>query len=230
MDKKNKGDKFRFATEEEFELENQKKMTEEEETDNKNPEEMDIDFLREDIDNKTRVKIKEAIENKNKLPNKIHYSFEARVITMILFIIGLIAIACLLMVESLKYQKSEIIHYNEKSNVRYNVCLVDNSCVAENLNYLASQTNNIRISFQYDAVYSQKIDQNANYYISAITKISEKNNPNNELYKNEEIILDKENIKEEENHAIIDSTVTMNYAKYNTVAWNYKNSYSRKKR
>ena len=115
------------------------------------------------------------VDNTKTLAKKVHFSFEARIITMVLLVVAMIIVSFFLMLEAFDFHKKETIHYDEISKANYSVCLkqneyYDTTCMEENMNYLSSITNNIQLNFQYNATLSQSIQYNLNYYLTSTTK------------------------------------------------------------
>ena len=69
------------------------------------------------------------------------------------------------------------------------------------------------------------IDYNLYYHVAAVTKIYDINDPNKILYQNNETIIDKTSIKNNQREIKFNDTLSINYDKYNTFVYNYLTQY-----
>lgn len=163
--------------------------------------------------------------------HKIHFSFEARIITMITCIVLLFLVACYLFLNALNYYKMEKVSYNEYSNVHYKVCLHENdyyeeSCLEEGMEYVASLTDFINANFEYNVDFSQDIKHPLYYHIVAVTKIFDKDNIDKVLYKNEEVLVEKTEILKQDHNMFLNNVIKIDYARYNDNVLDYQSRYS----
>lgn len=176
---------------------------------------------------------KENISDKTeyKLNNRPYFSFEARVILMLLGIFTLFAISCFFIIKTIKYGTNEIVSYDEVSKVNYHVCLNENtiyqdSCLAENMQYVSSIVHNIATSFKYNVDFSENINYDISYNVVGALEIYDINDPTKLLLKQEETLLRKTKLTDESNNININADVDINYAKYNNIVEEYKKRYN----
>ncbi len=121
--------------------------------------------------------------------------------------------------------------FREKSGVNYQVCLNENeyysnTCAEEEKEYVSAITNIIRADFKYDAVYQEKENRNAQYYIKSKLLIKTINEPEKELLSKETKLTDIKEINENSNVISVVETVDIPFQQYNDYAQKYKNDYS----
>ena len=175
--------------------------------------------------------IKEEPVKKINSFHKIHFSFEARIITMITCIVLLFLVACYLFLNALNYYKMEKVSYDEYSNVHYKVCLLENdyyenSCLEEGMEYVASLTDFVNANFEYNVDFSQDIKYPLYYHIVAVTKIFDKDNIDKVLYKNEEVLVEKTEILKKDHNMFLNNVIKIDYARYNDNVLDYQTRYS----
>ena len=222
MDNKNKKDskKFEFVNEKDI---TNKKNSEKFKIIKK--EELDIEM--DEADNNTGS----VVDQSNNPKFKRHYfNFETRVAIMMVLVLLLFGSACFFSLEAINFGKNEIVSYDEVSKVDYKVCLKPNEfyneqCIDEGLEYVSSMVDSITANFYYDVDFSTNIDYNLYYHVAAVTKIYDINDPNKILYQNNETIIDKTSIKNNQREIKFNDTVAINYDKYNTFVNNYLAQY-----
>lgn len=170
-------------------------------------------------------------ERVSHLKKKLHFSFEARVTIMVICILLLFLGACLLIYETIRSGKNEVVYYDETSNTSYSVCLLPNEtyhqeCLEEDMEYLSELTNTIGAYFQYKVKLSTDISYDLAYHISAITKIYDAKDPSKVLYRTEDTLVEKTNFDNVDSQISIDTDVTLDYQKYNRVVKDYQNRYA----
>ncbi len=170
-------------------------------------------------------------ERVSRLKKKLHFSFEARVTIMVICILLLFLGACLLIYETIRSGKNEVVYYDETSNTSYSVCLLPNEtyhqeCLEEDMEYLSELTNTIGAYFQYNVKLSTDISYDLAYHISAITKIYDAKDPSKVLYRTEDTLVEKTNFDNVDSQISIDTDVTLDYQKYNRVVKDYQNRYA----
>ena len=166
-----------------------------------------------------------------RLKKKLHFSFEARVTIMVVCILLLFLGACLLIIETIRSGKNEVVYYDEVSNTSYSVCLFPNEtyhqeCLEEDMEYLSELTNTIGVYFQYNVKLSTDISYDLAYHISAITKIYDASDSSKVLYRTEEILVDKTNFDNVDSQISIDTDVTLDYQNYNRIVRDYQARYA----
>lgn len=113
-----------------------------------------------------------------------HVSFEKRVITLVVFIVISFFVAGLLIFKTVTDANSDVVTYDEKSNVSYNVCINEDtysqyyatSCLDENMEYLTGIAERIPTSFKYNIDYSENVEKKLNYYVVANVVIAKEAN------------------------------------------------------
>ncbi len=191
-----------------------------------------LDFVL-DEDSKIEESIEEIVdEPKEKFSlKKMYFSFETRIIMMVCAILLLFLGAFILFLNATNYYKTEKVSYDEYSNVHYQVCLNQNdyyrqSCLDEGMEYVADLTDFVNANFEYNVDFSTDIDYHLAYHVVAVTKIFDTNNTDKVLYKNEEVLLEKTDISNNNQNVFLNTVVKIDYDKYNTNVLNYKNRYS----
>lgn len=219
MDNKNKKDlkKFQFVSEKDIKnnKSNEKfKVVKEEE-------------LEKEVENKTSVVVDQT---NNPKFTRHYFNFETRVAIMMVLVLLLFGCACFFSLEAINFGKNEIVSYDEVGKVGYKVCLKPNEfyndqCIDEGLEYVSDIVDSIKADFYYDVDFSSNIDYKLYYHIAAVTRIYDANDPNKILYQNNETIIDKTNIKNNQREIKFNDTVAINYDKYNTFVNNYLAQY-----
>lgn len=238
----NKKNKFHFVTEDElkdfFKEDNSKEKNSNTTKKVKNAlsdaktKEKNIKKMEEDpISNK-----KEPIENnsskeKYKINNRPYFSFEARVILMLLGILLLFAISCYFIIKTVRFGSDEIVSYDEVSKTNYHVCLNENtiyqdSCLDENMQYVSSLVHNISTSFNYDVTFSETINYDISYHVAALLEIYDATDNTKSLLKQEEVLVNKTKLTDENKQIHLSTNADIDYAKYNNVVEEYKKHYN----
>ena len=177
----------------------------------------------------------EVVEEKRveRLNKKVHFSFEARVITLVVCILLLFTGACLLILEAVRSGKNEVVSYNETSTVGYNVCLFPNDtyhqeCLEENMEYVSKLSKTIGAYFQYNVDFSTEISYDLAYHVSAITKIYDSEDPTKVLYRTEDTLVDKTSFEDTDTMISIDTDVSLDFQKYYGAVRDYQERYALK--
>jgi len=187
----------------------------------------DIPVEEEPVEKSKKVEIsKEEIvekeknsEEKNFLKDKIHFSFEARVTTMILSILFLFIGACILILGVVRNSKGRVITYQEKNDIQYEICLLPGTsssreCLGEEKEYSAEKTDIIHSKFYYHAEFSESIPQEISYYIKAYLKIYDSKSVHDVIYKTEDLLFEQTKASNIDKEFLIDAEVNVNYQKY----------------
>ena len=237
----NNNNKFHFVTGEE--LESFFKEDNSEKNDNQEPEkEVEVQEETKKEDNilpETETKEEstktsndnESSKEKYKINNRPYFSFEVRVILMLLGILALFAISCFFITKAVKYGSNETISYNETSKANYQVCLNENniyqdSCLGEDMQYVSSLVHNISTSFEYDVDFSDIINYDINYDVVGILEIYDANDSAKSLLNQEEKLLNKTQLTDENNNLHLSANVNIDYSKYNNIVEEYKKRYN----
>ena len=161
-------------------------------------------------------------KQEDKSNKKSKFNIQARVIIMSIFIVGFLCGAALLVCEALTSINSGAITYNEKSENTYRVCLNDkkvlsnnDKCLKENERYNEVDVEKIYSTFKYNMKLQNSTDYSVKYHVSSFTKIYNKYDEKLVKYKNEEILLDEEEVYAENNEINIEKEVNIDFSKYN---------------
>ena len=160
-------------------------------------------------------KEKQNNNRKKQIKHKIYISFETRLLTMISLIFILFLGTCYFILKTINYGQNESIKYNESTDIYYEVCQNNQSeCLDEGLIYNSSNISKINTSFDYIVEYSKKIESNISYYITAKTRVYDRNEIDKLLFKEEETLINKDNYKSIEKKLKINETIEIDYTKY----------------
>lgn len=150
--------------------------------------------------------------------------------------IALLAISIFLIISSVNIKTSsnvQLLSYNEKSNVDYNVYLKPNNYFVEEFlpkdkQYITSIIDYIDIFFDYNFSSSKKIDADYEYKVVATldAKYNVDTNKTKQLWSNDYVLVEnkKADIKDDSNISIKEN-VKINYAKYNKIINDFKKDY-----
>ena len=204
-----------------------------------------FEFVKDENKDKEKRNVKiavpvESVENKgsvvvnqeNNPKFKRHYfNFETRVAIMMVLVLLLFGCACFFSLEAINFGKDEIVSYDEVGKVNYKVCLKPNEfyreqCIDEGLEYVSNMVDSITTDFYYNVDFSTNIDYDLYYHVSAITKIYDANDPNKILYQDNENLIEKTGIKNNERAIKFNDSIAINYDKYNNFVSNYLSQYS----
>ena len=172
-----------------------------------------------------------AFDNSKSVNSKIHFSFEARIITMVLLILLMFLGSCFLILEAINYGDDNNVSYNEISKVHYEVCLLPNTdyanrCLDEEMEYVSSLIDTIHGTFHYNVDFSSAISYDVNYRVVALMKIYDRLDKTKVLYKNEDVLVDKTNLSNTSTAIDFDTDVVIDYDFFNKKLAEYKNRYS----
>lgn len=166
-----------------------------------------------------------AKKKKYKL-KRYHISFLTRILFYSILFIFSLYFGIYFLVKSFTYEKEEKFVANENGNVSYKVCLknndfFDNSCLDNNMSYVASLINNIPLDFSY------KLNSNINDVINGVSyeikaKLVIYNSENNKNYFEKEYVLLSDGFSFNNK---IDESVDIDYDYYNNIANKFKSSY-----
>lgn len=118
--------------------------------------------------------------------------------------------------------RNDDVKYHENGNVDYTVNLSENeffedSTLPSNNQYIASIIDTINVNFKYSAKMEQDItNYSYKYRIEANTNVIEKTTKNN-IYDFNTILKEEEVVKVNENKFAIDSSVAIDYKKYDSL-------------
>lgn len=151
--------------------------------------------------------------------------------SLILFVVCLsISVAALVM--TIRFEEEKTIAYQEKGTISYEVCYKDDefyngNCFnsANNMRYIASLINNIKLHYKYDFTIAEK--ESINYNYSIIAKLSINDATSNKIFYEKEypLIENKAFKMENDTHASIEDDVEINYGEYNSLANQFNSLY-----
>lgn len=115
---------------------------------------------------------------------KAYFSFENRIIVLLVLIVVSFFVAGLLIFKSITHTDTAVIVFDDKSNVEYSVCINDtassqyysNECLDEEMEYLTSITESVPVTFRYEMLFNRAVSTNVSYYVvSKVNVYREKN-------------------------------------------------------
>ena len=149
-----------------------------------------------------------------------HFSFEARIIVSVIAILILFVGACFLGLKVINHTTTKLVGYVENGDFTYQLCLKNATCEPENITYHGDDVNIIKMSFNYDANYEEKINYNKYYRVTSV--ISAYSNDGNLLYEKENDLVDRTNITDNDSKISINEIVVIDYSKYRDLVKNYE--------
>ena len=135
-------------------------------------------------------------------------------------------------INSLSINSDEKLHFQEKGNVKYSVCLKDNDffedeCLDSNMSYVASLIKNISFDFNYHFNgNSNNLVSSTDYEIVA-KLIIENNDTKTKYYEKKYVLAPKtsDSIKNNGTLYNLDKKINIDYEYYNNIATNFKSQY-----
>lgn len=135
-------------------------------------------------------------------------------------------------INSLSINSDEKLHFQEKGNVKYSVCLKDNDffedeCLDSDMSYVASLIKNIPLDFNYQ--FNGNFDNlvsSVDYEI--VAKLIIENNDTKTKYYEKKYVLNPKTTDSVKNNGTLynlDKKVNINYEHYNNIATNFKSKY-----
>lgn len=182
--------------------------------------------IEESTSEKDHVEINKADVSSSLLKNKPYFSFETRIILLLIAALVFIVLSALFVYKTIKYESTETIHYTEKSNINYDVCLkkstnLQSSCLDEGLQYDPSVVQNISANFGYEVQFNDSVNYHLDYHIVGLLKIFDSSDSTKILYKNEELLLEKSSLIDDSDSAKFDVSVNIDYLKYQKTVQDY---------
>lgn len=180
------------------------------------------------INNVTNVK--NNITNTNN-KSKMYFSYEVRLITLILCAILFIVLFFIILKKTLSYSFNNKAFFTENSTSSYSVCLQENNyyeeeCLGENKQYISRLINNIPYIFTYNSLYEHSLNKEYTYYVDAHLKIFSQDNESNVLFEKVYTLLDETVYNDENNVFTISDSVYIPFKEYNDFVEKYSNDYS----
>lgn len=171
-------------------------------------------------------------ENKKKGKNIKKENFLLRFSFCIFLFFLFFIIGFKFIINSLSINSDEKLHFQEKGNVKYSVCLKDNNffedeCLDSNMSYVASLIKNISLDFNYQ--FDGNFDDLVSYIdYEIVTKlIIENNDTKTKYYEKEYVLAPKTSDYVKNNRTVynLDKKVNIDYEYYNNIATNFKSQY-----
>ena len=172
------------------------------------------------------------IKNKNKSKNVKKENLLLRFGFCIFFFCLFVIVGFKFITNSLSINSNEKLHFQEKGNVKYYVCLKDNDffedeCLDSNMSYVASLIKNIALDFNYQ--FNSNFDNlvsSIDYEIVA-KLIIENNDTKAKYYEKEYVLVPKttDYVKNNETLYNLDKKVNINYEYYNNITTRFKSQY-----
>ena len=144
--------------------------------------------------------------------------------------IVLFGISVLLIYLSSVYNRNNAYSYTENSGVSYTVCLKKNEdykekCLSDEMEYLSVLTDEVRVNFSYNTIYTKKIQGDYTYYVKGILKIFNSDN-NKMLYTKEEILAPEKSISVDGEVLSIGQDAVIVFDNFNNLVNKYKSRYA----
>ena len=184
------------------------------------------------VEPKTKDETKVTIE-KQELSKKhlfrFHISYNIRLAFNIIIFVISFSLCLFFAHKSFEYVNEKVASFTENNTIDYLVYLKDNDFydtdyLDENMIYVASLIDKIKLDFNYDFGINEKADVNFKYKILADLIISNENG-NNYYKKTYTLLSDKTgNIKDSKNYKL-NETLELDYDYYNSLANNFKSQY-----
>lgn len=160
----------------------------------------------------------------------INFQFMSFLTLIFLFLIGLFLIGF----ETVKFTKKndgEVLNYFTQKNLKYEVCLKENSffeekCLNTDREYITTIIDDINIDFEYIFSARKKIPLSYSYEITAELVANEKIKSKKKIYDKKEVIASKNIEGQSASNYIVKERVTINYDKYNEVMQELKKEYA----
>jgi len=163
------------------------------------------------ISSPKKVKVDE-LEDNNKKKFKYHYSFEARILTIIFIVLTLFVTACILIHGVINHTTPAKVLYTESSKNSYEVCLKTNTCEKEDITYNSNDINIIKVAFDYDNKYSKKIKYGLSYYVLLEVKAYDYNG--DIIYNKDKKLVEDIDVSDTSDVVKLHERVTVDYSKY----------------
>ena len=185
-------------------------------------------------DNNKEATVEEGMIDKNNIHEevsnkKVHFSFAFRIIIYVFFILLFGLIAVLFGLQAFNFGKEKIVNYNEIASINYSVCSDNNvsNCLSEGGNYESNKTELIQTTLKYNKTFTDLVFYDLSYIVVATTKVYDKNDSSKVVYSDDDLLVENTPIKGEGKDITIDTSVDIDYNKYNAQAANYKSKYAK---
>ena len=108
---------------------------------------------------------------------KKYFSFESRIMLLLIVIIVSFFIAGFFIFKAVTYSSNDAIIYDEKGTLDYEVCITDannqyysDNCLDSDMEYLSDITERVPVTFDYDMVFNNSVSTKVSYYV--VSKIN----------------------------------------------------------
>ena len=149
-----------------------------------------------------------------------------------IILVIMIPLLILLLSMSFDSNSKETLHYEEKSDLDYKVCLkekgsYDELCQKKGMGYVASAIDYVSIDFKYDFIMNKPVDYNYEYYIDGLITINEKGKSNIDLLTKKVDLSELVRLQVDNNDRFsISKNIEIKYDEYNDLIKTYKETYS----
>lgn len=167
---------------------------------------------------------------KNFSLSKLYFSYNYRLIIRFLLCLLFLILGVIFIYGSLNIIKEEKVTYNEKGSVDYQICLkennfYENSCIEQDMSYVANLIKNISLTFNYDLQTNKNINLNTSYEIIANLVISNSDELSN-YFQKKYILVSKTDLKKELiKKRTINKNINIDYDYYNNIASEFKSQF-----
>ena len=168
-----------------------------------------------------------AVSNKK---HRVYFSFTFRIVFCLVLFLVFLSLGIYFLIKSIYLKDKKIVSYHEKSQVNYNVCLLENQfyeekCLKKDMKYVASLIDKINLNFNYNF----DIDENENidftYDIIGKLVISDKLGEKSFYEKTYNLLSDKVSKMKDSKTNVINESLSIDYAYYNSLANGFRAAY-----
>lgn len=170
-------------------------------------------------------------ETKEEVKKEIRYfSYAARLTSSIIILLVSLSLGIFLLIKSFGFVEQETISYNENSNLDYKVYLKENDFYEEDylgkdMLYVANLIDKVKVDFEYIFKTDKNVNLDFNYNIIGKLVIADKSGKNSYYEKEYVLLKNKELSLNDDNRAIINEEIDIDYGYYNGIANRFKNAY-----
>ena len=169
--------------------------------------------------------------NNLKKKDKIYLDYNARLLINIGCIVLCFILSLSFLFLSISINKKSDVTYKQTSNLDYKVFLKENEYYKEpylnkNMQYIASLIDNIDVKFDYNFNVDKEIDYRYTYYINSEIRVTDPNDKSKVIYSKVDKLTEPSLVSKEKSLGFsILEQVKIDYAKYNKLVNDFKNSY-----
>ena len=173
------------------------------------------------------------VKDSNTIANKkqFYISYESRFALLLAFIFILLGSSLYLVFEAFNIGKRTTVNYTEIGNANYSVIYnktddYANNNMSENMKYISSLINKIKINYDYNIKFSNNINYNLKYSVKALLTITDPDDDTQILKQDEDTLVKDTKVSTSNNILSFSTDTNIDYNKYNQYVINYKNNYS----